>query len=884
MNPKDEQLVFEKALGLSPSERQVFLDEICRGDDTLRSELEALLEASSRTDGILDSGTEFDLPSSLKHSRNRVRLSPGTNLGDRFRIVSLIGYGGMGEVYKAYDQKLQESVALKFVDSDYRLDSLLNEVKRARRVSHSNVGRVHDLVEFKGHHFLSMEFIEGEDLRQCQSRLGKFSQQSALSLFRQICLGLQAIHRENIVHRDLKPSNLMVDGCGTLRITDFGLAHDSGKIESTDAATGTPAYMAPEQVIEHQISPRSDLYAAGLILYEMLTGIQLLPTRWEEVKTFHENSSVIDRINPDLIDPSIYRILVFCLAYDPNKRPGCAEDLLKSLPYEPSPLSQAKRDGHVPVPTLINAIPRGNGCQIRTAIGLVLLAVTALVGRHLFLLDNHVLNLRPVEDAPYGLRAKSQQILSGLGFEKVGPYFREDILIDTPALDRVSKKFPEHLAEWLRIGSPPIVYYLVQFSETPIPTRDGPVPDSVLVEISPEGFLRRLEAPLELMSKEFDSMAGVPIMDKVFLVSGLDKSAFHESTDRTRESEEVNRQRVWVSNDSQAIPISITLQTTGQRFSVAINLNGEPTESPPDPYASAQEIAYFIVCLSLVLAIRNCWRGSADLSGAARFAVLLGSLGLIHGLTSEAKSSIARGVFSIEVVVRAGALQVFCSCAYYLAAEPLVRRWWPELLISWTKLLYGRWRDPSVGWHLLVGTVLGTVMMFFVALFQVWDSVFLERTVPTGMMLQGFIADLGSPAGLIRTMTENSLSAIFWASMWVFLLAAVFALTKRKWVACIFFVASYPWLLFLMYGEEWLSPSTALIFIIPFALYYLISSLGLLAFGSFAFATTTVLAIPPVFMAWNWSFLAAGFHAFTLAGMLLVSALIATRQQWATKL
>src|ERR1051326_2431789 len=221
--------------------------------------------------------------SALPWSEDETRLAgPGhqgqtQNKPPRTRIVGRLGRGGMGEVYRADDLKLGQPVALKFlpeaVDRDpARLTQLHTEVRMARQVSHPNVCRVYDVGEFDGHTFLSMEYVDGEDLASLLRRIGRFQEERAIELARQICAGLAAAHDRGVVHRDLKPANIMLDGGGRIRITDFGLAGATGEV----LRSGTPAYMAPEQLTGAEVTPRSDIYALGLVLYELFTGKRAL--------------------------------------------------------------------------------------------------------------------------------------------------------------------------------------------------------------------------------------------------------------------------------------------------------------------------------------------------------------------------------------------------------------------------------------------------------------------------------------------------------------------------------------------------------------------------------------------------------------------------------
>src|SRR5262245_4069794 len=205
------------------------------------------------------------------------RFLPGTILAGRYRIMGLLGRGGMGEVYRADDLKLGQPVALKFLppgverDPD-RLQRFLDEVRTARQVSHANVCRIYDAGEAEGHHFLSMEYVDGEDLGSLLRRIGHIPKDKAIQIARQLCAGLAASHEVGVLHRDLKPANIMIDGRGRARITDFGLAGFAEEIGGAEIPAGTPAYMAPEQLAGREISVRSDVYSLGLVLYELFTG------------------------------------------------------------------------------------------------------------------------------------------------------------------------------------------------------------------------------------------------------------------------------------------------------------------------------------------------------------------------------------------------------------------------------------------------------------------------------------------------------------------------------------------------------------------------------------------------------------------------------------
>jgi serine/threonine-protein kinase len=198
------------------------------------------------------------------------RYIPGTVLAERYRMVGLLGRGGMGEVYRAEDLKLGQTVALKFLPRDVerdpdRLGRFLTEVRMSLRVTHPNVCRVYDIAEAGGRHFLSMEYVDGEDLASLLRRIGRLPEDKAVEIARQLCAGLQAAHDEGVLHRDLKPANVMIDGRGRAKITDFGLAGATEGISGAEARAGTPQYMAPEQTSGGTLSRQTDIYSLGLV-------------------------------------------------------------------------------------------------------------------------------------------------------------------------------------------------------------------------------------------------------------------------------------------------------------------------------------------------------------------------------------------------------------------------------------------------------------------------------------------------------------------------------------------------------------------------------------------------------------------------------------------
>jgi serine/threonine protein kinase len=206
-------------------------------------------------------------------------LSTGAIFAGRYQIIEELGRGGMGKVYRALDKKLNEEVALKLIKpeiaSDKKtLERFSNELKIARKISHRNIGRVYEMMEEKGTHFITMEYVPGEDLKSFIRRSGRIDIPKVLFTGMQVCDGLAEAHKQGVVHRDLKPSNIMIDKQGDARIMDFGIARllKAKGITGAGMMIGTPEYMSPEQVESKEVDQRSDIYSLGIILYEMVTG------------------------------------------------------------------------------------------------------------------------------------------------------------------------------------------------------------------------------------------------------------------------------------------------------------------------------------------------------------------------------------------------------------------------------------------------------------------------------------------------------------------------------------------------------------------------------------------------------------------------------------
>jgi serine/threonine-protein kinase len=230
-----------------------------------------------------DCGTHLPSPEKIEVTETmevpNEELTTGSTLAGRYQIIEELGKGGMGRVYKVHDTKIKEKIALKLIKPEIAKDKKIlerfsNELKFARKIRHKNICQMFDLGEERGTHFITMEFVEGQDLKKLIRQSGQLAIGTTINIIKQVCLGLSEAHTLGVVHRDLKPSNIMIDADGNARIMDFGIARSIvGKgLTGAGVMIGTPEYMSPEQVEAKDIDQRSDIYSLGIIMYEMLTG------------------------------------------------------------------------------------------------------------------------------------------------------------------------------------------------------------------------------------------------------------------------------------------------------------------------------------------------------------------------------------------------------------------------------------------------------------------------------------------------------------------------------------------------------------------------------------------------------------------------------------
>jgi serine/threonine-protein kinase len=269
-------------------------------------------------------------------------LVVGQSFATRYEIKAMLGMGGMGVVYRAWDRELGEPVAIKTLKGDAvardpaMLQRFKDEIRLARRITHRNVVRTHDLGEVEGMYYITMEYVEGQSLKHLIQSRGHLPVNVVLTVGKQLCRALEVAHEQGVIHRDIKPQNLIVEPSGTLKVMDFGIARLASRtdgVTQAGMAIGTPEYMAPEQLLGQAVDFRVDLYAAGCVLFECLVGrtpfaadspITLVAKQLEEAPPSPGS------LNAE-VPEALSRVILRTLSKDPNGRPSSASVLHDEL-------------------------------------------------------------------------------------------------------------------------------------------------------------------------------------------------------------------------------------------------------------------------------------------------------------------------------------------------------------------------------------------------------------------------------------------------------------------------------------------------------------------------------------------------------------------------
>jgi len=732
---------------------------------------------------------------------------PGTILADRYRIVGLLGKGGMGEVYRADDLKLAHPVALKFLP-----DHLLNdaaalarfhrEVRVARQVSHKNVCRVYDIGEIDGRHFLSMEYIKGEELSSLLRRIGRLPQDKALQLARQICAGLAAAHDIGFIHRDLKPANIMIDGDGNARILDFGLGGLIDEFGDEEIRAGTPAYMSPEQIEGGNQTVQSDIYSLGLVLYELFTGKRAFEAASLNELIKLRRSDTMPATPTSIVkglDPLIEKVIDRCLQRKPEDRPASALQVAAALPGG-DPLAAALAAGETPSPEMVAAAPTEGALKPVVALGLfgvfiVFLAASCWATKYGFLY-----RLAPLNQSPEVLRARAREVIAHLGFNDAmidsadGLLVKADYLKYTAAIDKSPNR-------WDRLRTEKPGPYRFWYRESPryLDTSEGFVtPDNPPLNISGMTMIYldtdgRLHWFLHVPPQREPNPGTVNPLDwsPLFHEAGFDMARFQQVPSTWVPLAAYDERLAWDGGDSLRPDQKVHIEAAAFRGKPVYFETTYPWDQPTREVLAPQSnsdrvftilvIAVFLIALigSALIARRNLRLGRGDLRGALRLGFVYFIMRLLFWLFETHHSGSVEGEFGLLLsYLSLATFAGFYLWLLYIALEPFLRRRWPHRIISWSRLLRGEFRDPLVGRDFLIGAAsAGPIILSMVLTPAVlrWLGKSFEFMLNPGSTRIGsqFFARLASQMS----------AGLFLSLILFFLLFMLVVILKKEWIA-----------------------------------------------------------------------------------------------------
>jgi serine/threonine-protein kinase len=726
----------------------------------------------------------------------------------------------MGEVYRADDLTLGQSVALKFLPAPLsretdRLQRLRGEVKNARQVAHPNVCRVYDLGEADGQLFISMEYVDGHDLGALLKQINRLPEERGVEIARQLCLGLGAIHDRGLLHRDLKPGNVMLDGRGQVRITDFGLAAPAEALSPAEIRDGTPAYQSPEQLAGREVTARSDIYALGLILYELFTGKRPFAAadHAELARRHSEDPPSRPSSHVSGLNSAIEQIILKCLEKESRDRPRTAYEVLAALPGG-DPLQAALAAGQTPSPEMVaNAKTEGS---LHPLVGLALLVGTLAVITLVILLNPRVRLFErvPQDLSPRDLADRARKLVKHFGY--IDPP-RDSAwgLEDHPRMIKLLRERDKTSNRWapLATGQPPAMYFWYRQSpewmqalghdlpnlwshQGQVSADNPPFTQPGMVRMCLDMNGRMIE--FQAVPAEGESPGSAPCLDWPQLLKDAGLTGIQETKEFLPGWVPplfVDMRLAWHGfyEDCPDIPVRAEAAYRGGRlvfFHVAPEheltrqmqlhaLSGRVSTMPTGFAMVIAAINVAVWTIGVALAWHNIRCGRANVRGATLLALTyfvalaLAWLFSAHHIPNYwdefelLSADLGDGVFA--------SLFIF---VLYLAMEPFVRRRWPWRVVAWNRLLAGRWRDPLVGRDVLVGAATGTLMVLL------------------GYALVFLITFLGRPpddpvsiyhpkltAGPVYVLATIYVGAVVPTLGGFFLFFLFFLITRREWLA-----------------------------------------------------------------------------------------------------
>ena len=836
--------IFESALKRPAGERRAFVDHACGNNSVLLSQVEQMLDADERGNSLLDgrepadpgdrarraascrscgaalAGTHRFCPSCgtpIAGPDDAGRFRAGALFAGRFRIAGALGRGGMGDVYRADDLELGHPVALKFLtafrNDEQARNRLRNEVRLARQVSHPNVCRVFDIGDAQGELYLSMEYVDGEDLAALLRRIGRVPADKGIEIARKLSAGLAAAHAKGVLHRDFKPANIMIDGRGEVRIMDFGLAAIAERVDAADVRSGTPAYMSPEQLAGREATVRSDLYAHGLVLYELFTGKAPFTARdLQELAQQRRSRPVTtpSTLIPDL-DAKIERAILRCLEPDPEQRPATALEVSAVLPGG-DPLAEALAAGETPSPEMVAAAGETEG--LRPGLALALAISTAVCLGIVLMVTPRVsmLGYLPLQHPPEELHIRARDVVRIIGltanpadFEKAFEYDERHAAALAAIVQRSPDRRDDQWRTMLTRSPWPVSFAyrqadvpLIRIEErttggivgvTPVASGDARL---TAVDVALDGRLLRLAAP---PPRGVPPNSGAnPPWPSLFEAAGLDITRFELAQPSINVSV-ADVRTAWTGRYPDASETSVRIE--------AASLHGQPTFfAVLFPWSDSQEqtmpsrrgattplvtsVLLTVVYVGFALVARhNLKLGRGDTRGAWR-------VGAYFGIVLLARQIFGRVGDPREPLLAASIAPLAAGLTFalaYLAIEPWTRRLWPHMIITWSRLVAGRWRDPLVARDALAGAACVTASYTLLRLVQLAAVRAGETPLPPAP--EGFGIDLATLLGggvMVSTIVRPLFGGPLVSLVLFFLMFVAFVLLRQKWLAAIAYI------------------------------------------------------------------------------------------------
>ncbi len=727
------------------------------------------------------------------------RFLPGVVVAGRYRIAGLLGRGGMGEVYRATDLTLGQAVALKFLpeaasQDDRALARFYNEVRMARQVTHPNVCRVYDIGQADGQHYISMEFVDGEDLSTLLRRIGRLPADKAAEIARKMCAGLAAAHEKGVLHRDLKPANVMIDGRGNVVLMDFGLAGLAAQLQG-DVRSGTPAYMSPEQLAGTEVTVKSDIYSLGLVLYELFTG-----KRAFDAASLMELMQMQERAEPVSIttvvrdlDPAVERTVMRCIDHNPAGRPNTALAVAAGLGGDA--LAAALAAGETPSPELVAAVGESGGLSPLLAVAWLAAALAGIAITAVLSANWSLTGKIPLEASPQALDRDARTMLKGFGYaakpaDTASGFAYHDTYIRYLQRDRTAA-----VARWSNpaTGLPPLIYFWYRQSPafmtpqlgfaTSASENDPPLQMSGMISMrtDPDGKLLMLEA---VPPQREAPAPPAPAFDwsALFRAAGLDIARYQPVEPLWTPLANWDARAAWTGpGGPNGGPLRIEAASWRGRPVFFRVIGPWTTPERMESGSASQEImvlgvVYALLLSAGVIAWRNFRSGRGDRRGAAKLFLLYFGCMLGGHLIAGHHAPVMGELNLFWKALSVSALNGAALYLFYIALEPWVRRAWPHTMISWSRFTTKGIRDPRVGRDILYGAAMGGVIAILKLIQTHLHGVAAPPSMPNLDGLQGI-------RPLLAFGLETISNAIFDPMIVLFVLFLMRVLLRKRWIA-----------------------------------------------------------------------------------------------------